>query len=136
MFNAFNVWYILAKYKRKVEVQIELHVKYFNSKCVMAYKFVYFYNILNFHGLMIVGEQYQEYIGWSIYIAMRIQNLCEVLNILSKSLKKIVQLFDEMIDKDVMSLEMMLNTLKTLVVMWYKPKSNWLPMMETQPTLE
>jgi len=26
MFNAFNVWYILARYKRKVEVQIELHV--------------------------------------------------------------------------------------------------------------
>jgi len=35
-----------------------------------------------------------------------------------------------------MSLEMMLNTLKTLLGMWYKPKSNWSPMVETQPTLE
>jgi len=29
------------------------------------------------HGLMIVGEYYQEYISWSIDIVMRIQNLCE-----------------------------------------------------------
>jgi len=32
---------------------------------------------------MIVGEHYQEYISWSIDIAMRIQNLCEELNIQS-----------------------------------------------------
>ena len=36
MFNAFNVWYILARYKRKVEVGIEMHVKYFYSKGVMT----------------------------------------------------------------------------------------------------
>ena len=35
-FNAFNVWYILARYKRKVEVQIEMHVKYCYSKGVMT----------------------------------------------------------------------------------------------------
>jgi len=32
---------------------------------------------------MIVGEHYQEYISWSIDIAMRIQNLWEELNIQS-----------------------------------------------------
>ena len=45
---------------------------------------MYYYNILNWqkcHGLMIVGEYYQEYISWSIDIAMRIQNLYEELNI-------------------------------------------------------
>ena len=36
MFNVFNVWYILARYKRKVEVQIEMHVKYCYSKGVMT----------------------------------------------------------------------------------------------------
>jgi len=34
--NAFNVWYILVRYKRKVEVQTEMHVKYFNIKCAMT----------------------------------------------------------------------------------------------------
>ena len=46
--------YILARYKRKVEVQIEMHVKYFNS-----IKFVYYYNILDqqkCHGLMIIDD--------------------------------------------------------------------------------
>jgi len=37
IFNAFNVWYILARYKRKVEVQIEMHVKYCYSKGVMTF---------------------------------------------------------------------------------------------------
>jgi len=32
---------------------------------------------------MIVCEHYQKYISWSIDIAMRIQNLCEELNIQS-----------------------------------------------------
>jgi hypothetical protein len=34
--NAFNVCYILARYKRKVEVQIEMYVKYYYSKGVMT----------------------------------------------------------------------------------------------------
>jgi len=47
---------------------------------------VYYCIILNWqkcHGLMIVGEYYQGYISLSIDIAMRIQNLCEELNIQS-----------------------------------------------------
>ena len=83
---------------------------------------------------MIVGEHYQEYISWSIDIAMRIQNLWEELNIQSLwKLKENLAIIWANDWQRMMSLEMMLNT---LLGMWYKPKSNWSPMVETQPTLE